>query len=57
MLRQAIGAPALGSRATKTGERLGNSRQLLGEPAAIEMLEEGRRMSIEQAAAYAAASQ
>jgi hypothetical protein len=53
-LRQAIGAPRSAAEQQKLDSGLENARQALGEPAATERLEEGRRMSFEQAAALAA---
>ena len=56
-LRQAIGAPRSAAEQKKLDSGLENTRQSLGEPAITEMLEDGRRMNFEQAAAYAAANQ
>ena len=55
-LRHAIGASRSTAEQQKLEAGLDNARQALGETAANERLEEGRRMSLEQAAALAAAS-
>jgi adenylate cyclase len=55
-LRQAIGAPRSTAEQHKLDCGLEDARQELGETAATALLEEGRRMNFEQAAAYAAGS-
>jgi adenylate cyclase len=55
-LRQAIGAPRSTAEQHKLDCGLENAHQRLGETAATALLEEGRRMYFEQAAAYAAGS-
>ena len=54
-LRQAIGAPRSQAEQEKLENGLSSARQALGEAGAAEKLEEGRKMDLEQAAAYAAA--
>jgi adenylate cyclase len=53
MLSQAIGARRSGAEQQIIDNGLETARQALGEPAAAERLEEGRRMSFDEAAAYA----
>ena len=55
-LRQAIGAPRSAAEQNKLDCGLDNARLALGEIATAAQLEEGRGMSFEQAAAYAALS-
>jgi adenylate cyclase len=55
-LRQAIGAPRSTAEQHKLAAGLDSARQVLGEPAAAEILAEGGKMNFEEAAAYAAGS-
>jgi len=57
ILRQVIGAPRSAAEQQKLDTGLECARRALGEPSAAENLEEGRRMSFEHAAAFAAACQ
>jgi adenylate cyclase len=52
-LSQAIGARRSGAEQQILDSGLETARQALGQPAAAERLEEGRKMSFDQAAAYA----
>jgi adenylate cyclase len=56
-LRQAIGSPRTDAEQHKLDSLLENARVTLGEPAASQRLEEGRKLNYEQAAAYAAGSE
>jgi hypothetical protein len=56
-LRQAIGSPRTDAEQHTLDGLLENARVALGEPAASQRLEEGRKMNYEQVAAYAAGSE
>jgi adenylate cyclase len=56
-LRQTIGAPRSTAEQQKLDSGLESARQALGQAVAAERVEDGRRMNLEQAAAYAAANQ
>ena len=55
-LRQAIGAPRSADEQQKIKSGLEKAQQAVGEPSAAQLLEEGRKLSLDAAAAYAMGS-